>query len=108
AFPLVRFLAYVPWLFSRIVRSSLHLTYLILHPRMPIEPMLVPYRPQLRDKTAVTVLGNSITLTPGTVTAEVSRQGLLVHAMDQDSMSDLVSGRLERRIARVFRRIETG
>jgi multicomponent Na+:H+ antiporter subunit E len=48
------------------------------------------------------LLGNSITLTPGTITVEASSSELLVHAMDDDSAGDLTSLRMERRIAEAF------
>ena len=94
---------YVPWLFSRILLSGVHLCYLILHPRLPIAPRMLRYRPKLDQQTAVVLLGNSITLTPGTVTVEVSDEELLVHALDEESTQDLSSGRLEERVSRVFK-----
>ena len=100
--PWYRILLYLPWLFTRIVNSSLHLTKLILHPRLPIDPKLICYQTRLRDSAAVVLLGNSVTLTPGTITAEVNSQELVVHAMDDESASDLTSLRMERHIASVF------
>ena len=72
-------LLYLPWLFLKIVQSSLHLSKLILHPALPI------------------------TLTPGTITAEVDHHSLIVHAMDEISAEEVTSGRLESKIAEVFR-----
>ncbi|MGY8765711.1 MAG: Na+/H+ antiporter subunit E, partial [Nitrospinaceae bacterium] len=36
-----RVLLYLPWLFYKIFQSSLHLTKLILHPALPIDPKLI-------------------------------------------------------------------
>jgi multisubunit Na+/H+ antiporter MnhE subunit len=44
-------------------------------------------------------MGNSITLTPGTITVEVNSQELVVHAMDDKSADDVTSLRLEKQIA---------
>lgn len=93
---------YVVWLLGRITRSSLHLSYLILHPQLPINPEMIRHRVELPHKLAVALLGNSITLTPGTITAEATSHHVLVHTMDQASADDLISGRLERRVAQVF------
>jgi len=57
----------------------------------------------LRHDAAVVLLGNSITLTPGTITAEVDHHSLIVHAMDEISAEEVTSGRLESKIAEVFR-----
>lgn len=105
-YPLLRMLWYFPWLFGRIVRSSLHLTALILHPALPIDPKLIHYRTKLQGQAAIVLLGNSITLTPGTITAEVNAQELIVHAMDDASGHDLTSQRLEQKIAKVFQQQE--
>ena len=106
-FPWVRFFLYLPWLFGRIVVSSIHLTRLILDPRLPIDPKLVRYETRLRDHAALTLLGNSITLTPGTVTAEISPKELIVHTIDGESSQDLTSRTLEDRVARVFQSRES-
>lgn len=102
-----KILLYLPWLFTRIVQSSVHLTKLILHPKLPIDPILFRYESRLKEPPAVVLLGNSITLTPGTITAEVNKNVLLVHAMDQASSEDVTSGRLESKIAGVFREKES-
>ena len=104
--PLLKILWYFPWLFGRIVQSSLHLTALILHPALPIDPKLIHYRTKLQGQAAVVLLGNSITLTPGTITAEVNSHELIVHAMDDASGHDLTSQRLEKKIAKVFQQQE--
>lgn len=96
------FLLYLPWLFSRIVASSIHMAYLILHPAMPIDPKLITHSSRLRNRHALVLLSNSITLTPGTITAEVSDGQLTVHAIDGGSTKDLVSGRLEDKVSHVF------
>ena len=95
-------LLYFPWLFSRIFLSGLHLSYLILHPRLPIKPQLFRHRVGLGSEEAVMLMGNSITLTPGTVTVEASAEELLVHAMDDESTLDVATGRLERKVTAVF------
>ena len=41
----LRLLAYVPWLLSRVLQSGIHLSYLILHPRLPIDPKLILITP---------------------------------------------------------------
>ncbi len=99
-------LLYVPWLFLKIFQSSLHLTKLILHPDLPIDPRLIRVETKLRHDAAVVLLGNSITLTPGTITAEVDHHSLIVHAMDEISGEDVTSGRIESKIAEVFRNEE--
>ena len=101
-FPVVGMLWYFPWLLGRVVRSGLHMTALILRPSLPIAPRLIHHRTALRHPLGVAILGNSITLTPGTITAEVREDELVVHAIDDEAGHDLTSRRFERHIARMF------
>ena len=102
--PFLRFMAYLPWLLYRITLSSLHTVYLILNPRLPIDPRLIRHRTGLSDPAAVALLAVSVTLTPGTVTVETHDDELVVHALDPFSAEDLTSHTLEKKIAWVFER----
>lgn len=93
---------YFPWLVGRILQSGWHLSMLILHPALPIDPKMIRHRTELKDNSSIVLLGNSITLTPGTITVEVDSQDLLVHAMDDNSADDVTSRRIERRIDGLF------
>jgi multicomponent Na+:H+ antiporter subunit E len=91
---------YLPWLLWQVIRSGIHLSYLILHPRMPIAPKLIRFKTRLHDPAALAIFGNSITLTPGTITVEVKAGELVVHAMDDSSAAGLAD--MEQKIATVF------
>jgi len=61
----------------------------------------------LRTPEAITVLAGTITLTPGTVSADLSDDGchLLVHALDApdpDAVRDEIKDRYERRLKEIF------
>jgi len=94
---------YLPWLFYKIIQSGLHLSKLILHPALPIAPQLISVESKLRHRAAVVLLGNSITLTPGTITLEVDRNKLIVHAMDKILCDDIASKQIESKIADIFK-----
>jgi len=98
-----RVLFYLPWLFYKIIQSSLHLTKLILHPALPIDPKLISVESKLNHHAAVVLFGNSITLTPGTITAEIDRNKLIVHAIDKVSGEDFESNQMESKIAYIFK-----
>ena len=102
----LRIFLYLPWLFYKIVQSSLHLSRLILDPALPIHPHLITVKSDLNHHAAVVLLGNSITLTPGTITAEVDRNTLIVHAMDKISAEDVENKQIEMKIAEVFKGVE--
>jgi multicomponent Na+:H+ antiporter subunit E len=93
-------LVYVPWLIWQVLKSGLHLSYLILHPSLPIDPKMIRFKTALGDPAALTIFGNSITLTPGTITAEAGAGELVIHAMDDASASGLAD--MEHTIVRMF------
>ncbi len=100
--PQLRIVWYFLWLVGRILQSGFHLSVLILHPALPIDPKLIRYRTKLREEAGIVLLGNSITLTPGTISVELNSQDLVVHAMDDKSAHDVTSLRLEQQIAGLF------
>ena len=95
-------LMYVPWLISRILKSGFHVSRLILDPALPIAPGFVQHKTKLGSDGELVVLGNSITLTPGTITVEVTPGELIVHALDAASCEDLKSGVFDDRVSRLF------
>jgi multicomponent Na+:H+ antiporter subunit E len=99
---MVRLAAYVPYLLWEISKANLEVAYIVLHPSLPIDPSLEQFRPALPVGVPVTTLANSITLTPGTVTVDVSDREFHVHALTQGSRDSLYEGGLERAVRFVF------
>ena len=101
----MRFLMYLPWLLYQIVLSTLHVTFLALHPKMIelIDPTIVTFKTKLKTDIAKVALANSITLTPGTITIRIEGQVFYVHAISRKAAAGL-PGEMEDRLAKVFER----
>lgn len=97
-----RFLLYVPYLIWEIAKANVSLAYVILHPRLPIDPEMVQFRAAVWGDLPATTLANSITLTPGTLTVEVSQREFYIHSLTAGSRDDLLDGALERAVRFVF------
>ena len=98
----LRFLLYLPRLSYEIIVANLHVAYLVLHPRMPIDPSLVEFETTLVSERAQVALAQSITLTPGTVTVDASDGKFLVHCLSLKAREGLAAGSLQAMIASVF------
>ena len=100
-----RFLLYLPWLLYQILLSTLHVTFLALHPKMKdrIDPTIVTFKTKLKTDLAKVALANSITLTPGTITIRIEDQVFYVHAISRKAAAGL-PGEMEERLAKVFER----
>ncbi|WP_170573115.1 Na+/H+ antiporter subunit E [Ruegeria atlantica] len=71
------------------------------------QPNWVSIPLELRTPEAITVLAGTITMTPGTVSCDLSAQGhcLLVHCLDApnvDEVRDQIKQRYERRLKEIF------
>jgi multicomponent Na+:H+ antiporter subunit E len=79
--------------------------YLVFHPKMMelINPQIIEFESRLKSDYARTTFANSITLTPGTITVNVTVLGRFsVHCIDDKSGLSLPGG-MEERIVKVFR-----
>ncbi len=99
----IRFIKYVPWLLYQIVLSNIHVASLVLSPKMPIDPKIIRYKTKLKTDVALTTFANSITLTPGTITADISDGEFIVHALSKKVADDLITGEMEDKIAYIFK-----
>lgn len=94
---------YLLWLLPRIFASGLAVARVVLDPRLSPEPGVVRFTTTLSSPAARTMLANSITLTPGTITLNVDDDAFTVHAFNVDAVTDLARAAMQGRIARVFR-----
>jgi multicomponent Na+:H+ antiporter subunit E len=98
----IRFIKYIPWLLYQIVLSNIHVASLVLSPRMPIDPKIIRYKTKLKTDIALVTFANSITLTPGTITADISDGEYIVHALSKKVADDLMTGEMEDKVAQIF------
>jgi multicomponent Na+:H+ antiporter subunit E len=99
-----RVLFYVPWLIWQIVVASLQVAAVVLNPRMPIDPALLRFKTELPNTSAKVILGNSITLTPGTITVQIKGDEFLVHALMEASSSGIVDDSLPGEVAKLYKK----
>ena len=97
-----RLAIYLPLLLWEIAMANIHVARLVLDPRMPIKPSLVEFESPLRTEASNAVLANSITLTPGTVTVDMSAHRFIIHCISETSRQGIQDGALLKRVARVF------
>ena len=97
-----RLVFYFPLLLWQITLANIHVARLVLHPRMPISPSLVEFESPLRTEASNAVLANSITLTPGTVTVDMSAHRFIIHCLSESSRQGIQDGTLLKQVARAY------
>lgn len=88
------FLRYTPRFLYELVKANVQVVYLVLHPKMPIRPGIIGLGIRHRSPLGTTLIANSITLTPGTLTMDVSQDGrtLYIHVLDIDNPEEVREG----------------
>jgi multicomponent Na+:H+ antiporter subunit E len=89
---------YWPWLIVEIIKSNFHIARVIVSKDLPINPTLFKVRSTQKTELGQVVYANSITLTPGTVTIDIDKDILSIHALTADTAGDLKTGEMDRRV----------
>jgi len=97
-----RFVLYLFWLLWSVLQANLQVAYLVLHPKMPIQPGLLRLRTKLRNRAGHVILANSITLTPGTITVDFDDGTYSVHALAPSAAQDLLEAKMQSKLERIF------
>ena len=79
---LPRAIVYLAVLFVEIIKSSLIAMKFVYSKKMDIQPQIVFFDVPLKSEFLRTILANSITITPGTITVNVDDNHFCVHALD--------------------------
>lgn len=100
-------LVFVCRVLSDILLANLQVAKLILGPRRQLRPAFVHYPLQLQQDFSISVLASTISLTPGTVSADISpdRSTLLIHGLDvgdEQALIDHIRQRYEEPIREIF------
>jgi multicomponent Na+:H+ antiporter subunit E len=99
----LRCLAYVPWLAWQVAKSNVDVALRILVPSKGISPRVIRVPSTQRSDVARTVYANSITLTPGTISIDVSGDEITVHALSREGAEDLTVGEMGDRVTALER-----
>jgi len=94
--------------FYELVLSALRVAILVTKPKIVVEPGIIAYPLTVDRDFEITLLANLITLTPGTLSVDVSedRKTLYVHCIDvpdQEQIVQDIKGGFERKIMEAFR-----
>jgi len=86
--------------------ANFQVAYIVLHPKMPIVPNLVPLRVEIDSVASRVLLGNSITLCPGTLTVLADEKDFLVHALTIESGEEVKTWHPIARLQQMERDVE--
>lgn len=103
-----KFLVYMLIVLWDIIIANIEVAWIVLtRPNDKLRAKWVVVPLDLRQPEAITILAGTVTLTPGTVSSDLSSEGhsLLVHALDAESpeeVRDQIKTRYEARLMEIF------
>ena len=101
-------LSYAALVVRDVIVANFQVARIVLFmPRDQIRSAFIRVPVDLQSREAITLLAGTITMTPGTLTADMSSCGkaLLIHALhapDPDAVRDDIKARYETRLKRIF------
>lgn len=101
-------LCYLPVFFWYMLLANLDVVYRVIHPKMPIRPGIVKVKTSLASESGRVALANSITLTPGTMTVDITDDGYLyihwinVRETDVEGASRRIVAHFETFLRKIF------
>jgi multicomponent Na+:H+ antiporter subunit E len=98
----IRALLYLFWILGQILIAGWRVAVLILRPSLPAKPAMVTFRADLPTARAKMILGNSITLTPGTLTVDIEGDQFTVHSVDSFSYEGIINDDMPKRVLKLF------
>lgn len=99
---------YVPVFLWEVLKANIDVAYRVVHPELLINPGIVKVKTSLQSDIALTLLANSITLTPGTMSVDVDmdKSVLYIHWIDVSSSDIEVATRIiVERFEKILRKI---
>ena len=82
-------LMYIGVMFVEIIKSSILAVKIVYSPKIDIQPQIVFFEVPLKSEFLITILANSITITPGTITVDVQENRFCIHALDYTMAEDI-------------------
>lgn len=102
-FSLPRMVMYFFWLMWQLVLANIDVLLAETAQEMKIDPKVVRFRFRADNPMASVVLANSITLTPGTVTMNVTDDGVYeIHALTPGAAQGLLDGGMQKKVAALY------
>ena len=99
----LKLIPYSIWVVKEIFKSAIDVSREILKFHVDYEPRIVYFSMPFENPMAGVILSNSIILTPGTITLDVTEDGIFeVHAINQKAADDMLSGTMALKVAALF------
>jgi multicomponent Na+:H+ antiporter subunit E len=94
-------LMYITVLLKEVLVANVQVARIVLTPKMPIAPRIVTYKTSLNGSMMRTILANSITLTPGTMSVDLEDRTFRIHCLSDTYAASLEGNVFEKMLMRI-------
>ena len=94
---------YWPWLLVEIAKSNIDVAKIVLASKIDVDPVMIKVKATQATGMGRVIYGNSITLTPGTITVDMEDDEIIVHALTQAGAEGVREGEMDRRVTALER-----
>ena len=98
-----RLILYFLWLLGEIAKAAIYVAKVSVFRIEKAEPSIAWFRADYDNPAARAMLANSITLTPGTITIDITEDGVYsVHALTEELREGLLDGSMQAKVAWLY------
>lgn len=98
----VGFFLYFIWLIKEIIKSSWGVIKIIWARNLNLASTFEWIESEQINDIGLILYGNSITLTPGTITCDIKNNMLLIHGLEPSSIKDLKKGEMDKKVLQIL------
>ncbi len=85
---IIKYLKFTPLFLKNLVLSNIEIAKIVLDPKLPINPSIIKLEFNEVNNVDKLLISNAITLTPGTITLDVTDTHIYIHILDITKYSD--------------------
>jgi multicomponent Na+:H+ antiporter subunit E len=82
-------------LIIEVIKANIDVAKIVLSPKIDIDPVVIEFKTKLKTDLTKTILANSITLTPGTITMIMENDVYTVHCLKREFADSLANSKFE-------------
>lgn len=95
---------FIPYFVGLSILSGIDVMKRVLHPALPIDPALIDFPLRIDHEGGRVLLADCVSLLPGTISARLDPEVLLIHTLDKGLPVLATVRDLEKRIEKLYRR----
>jgi multicomponent Na+:H+ antiporter subunit E len=97
---LLNMIKFVGVLVVEIFKANIDVAKIVLNPSLPIQPHFIKVPMMIKNDFNKVIYGNSVTLTPGTLTVDIKEDEFIIHALTNDAADAMENSFIEQWVSK--------